>query len=139
MNYKVVYFTRTGNSKRIAEKIANKLSCETVQVTDNMNWKGPIGYIKAGYYSSKNKDVTISINSNLDGADEFVVVTPLWAGGIPPAIKVFLKTIEINKVHLVVNSLGSILGDRADFKSVSDVVKSKNNEDIIIDELIDSL
>ncbi|MFA9422107.1 MAG: flavodoxin family protein [Sedimentibacter sp.] len=139
MNYKVVYFTRTENSKRIAEKIANKLSCEIIQVTDDMNWNGPAGYIKAGYYSVQNKSVTISINGNLEGADEFIVVAPLWAGGIPPAIKVLLNTIEMTKVHLVVTSMGSLLKDRTGYKSVSDVVKSKNNEDTIIDELINSL
>jgi len=59
MNYKVVYFTRTGNSKRVAEKIANKLSCETIQITDNINWKGILGFLKGGYYSSKNRNVGV--------------------------------------------------------------------------------
>ena len=48
MKYSVAYFSRTGNSGRIAQKIAQKLSTDAIEVTDNMNWKGPIGYIRAG-------------------------------------------------------------------------------------------
>lgn len=139
MNYKVVYFTRTGNSKRVAEKIASKLSCEALQITDNMNWKGGFGYLKGGYYASLNRDVDINIPENLDSADELIVVTPIWAGGIAPDIKAFLKNTTLNKVHLVVTSLGSILKDRAGFKSVCDIVKNKNDEDVIILNFVSNL
>ncbi len=47
--YGVIYFTRTNNSKRVAEKIADRLSCEVVQITDNINWQGLFGYIKADF------------------------------------------------------------------------------------------
>jgi len=139
MNYKVVYFTRTGNSKRVAEKIANKLSCETIQITDNINWKGILGFLKGGYYSSKNRNVEIKIKGNLEGADELIVVTPLWAGEIAPAIKAFIKTTSSGKIHLVVTSNGSTIKNRSGFKSVSDIVKSKNQEDDVIHDLVNSL
>jgi hypothetical protein len=139
VNYKVVYFTRTGTSKSVAEKIANKLSCEAIQITDNMNWKGIIGFIKGGYYASQNKDVDIKINENLDGADEIIVVTPLWAGVVAPAIKTFLKTTSLDKIHLVVTSNGSNIKNPSGFKSVSDIVKSKKNEDVIINNLVTRL
>lgn len=139
MNYKVVYFTRTGTNKRVAESISNKLSCESIQITDNMNWKGFLGFLKGGYYASKNKDVDIKINGNLDGADEIIVVTPLWAGGVAPAIKAFLKTTSLNKIHLVVTSKGSNIKDPSGFKTVSEIVKSNKNEDVIINKLVNSL
>lgn len=139
MNYKVVYFTRTGISKRIAEKIATKLSCEAIQVTDNMDWGGKLGFIKGGYYASKGKDVDIKIDKEIDDYDELVVVSPLWAGTVAPAIKVFLKSVPSNKVNLVITSTGSVIKEHSDYKSVSDIVKSKNNEDEIIDNLVNSL
>jgi len=80
VNYKVVYFTRTGVSKRVAEKIANKLSCELVQITDNMNWKGIFGFIRAGRYAMKEKAVKIEIHGSFGSSEGLIVVTPLWAG-----------------------------------------------------------
>ena len=139
MNYKVVYFTRTGTSKIVAEKIANKLSCEVIQITDNMNWKGMVGFIKGGYYATKNKAVDIKIRGNLADADELIVVSPLWAGGVVPAIKTFFKTTTLSRIHLVVTSGGSTIKDSLGFKSVSNIVKSKKNEDDIINDLVSSL
>lgn len=139
MNYKVVYFTRSGNSKRIAEKIAGKLSCDIIQITDNMNWIGVFGFLKGGYYSSKNKDVEIKTSKNIEAYDELVVVSPLWAGGVVPAVKVFLKTVPQDKVNLVITSSGSNIKNRSGYKSVSDIVKSRNNEDVIISNLLSSL
>ena len=139
MKYKVVYFTRTGTSKRVAEKIANKLSCEVIQITDNMKWKGIFGFIKGGYYASKDKAVNIKINGNLADADELIVVSPLWAGGVAPAIKTFFKTTTLDRIHLVVTSANSTIKNPTGFKVVNYIMKSKKNEDDIISDLVSRL
>lgn len=139
MNYKVIYFTRTGNSRRVAEKIADKLSLEAMEITDNMSWQGISGFIRGGYYASKNKDVKIKIPENLDGSEELIVVTPLWAGKVAPAISTFLKTKALEKIHLVVTSGGSKLKDRSGYKSVWDIVKNNNNEDAVISDFVNAL
>jgi len=139
MNYKVVYFTRTGTSKRVAEKIAAKFSLNAIQITDNVNWKGIFGFLKAGYYASTNKKVDIKIHDNIDDADEIIVVTPLWAGRITPAINTFLKTKNLEKIHLIVTSDGSKIKNRSGFKSVSDIVKNESNEEVIINNFANSL
>jgi len=139
LNYKVVYFSRSNTSKRIAEGISKKLNCSIVQVTDDKNWDGLFGFIKAGFYSSTNKKVEIKINGTLDNVDEYVVVTPLWAGGIAPATKVFLETVPNEKVHLVVSSLGNHVKDRSGYKSVSDITRSERNEELVINDLVKKL
>lgn len=139
MKYKVVYFTRTNNSRRVAEKIAEKLSCEIIEVTDGINWKGPWGYIKGGFYSSANRDVSIKLSKELGDYDELIVVSPLWAGKIPPATRILLNGLVNNKVHLVITSLGSGLKNRQGYKSVSDITRNDKNEEDVIRSLIDKL
>ena len=97
MKYVVVYFTRTNTCKRVAKKISDRLPCEVIQITDNMNWKGIFGFIKAGYYSSTNKKVDIKILGNLDTVNEYIVVAPLWAGGLAPATRTLLKLCQLKK------------------------------------------
>jgi len=104
-----------------------------------MNWKGIFGFIKAGYYSSTNKKVDIKILGNLDAVNEYIVVAPLWAGGLAPAIRTLLKTLPIEKVHLVVTSFGNHVKNRLGYKSVTDITKNKRNEDQVIDSLVNSL
>ena len=136
MDYCVVYFTRTYVSKRVAQKIAEKLSCPMVQITDHKNWSGLFGYIKAGFYSTINKEVKIELLGDPGQPDAYIVVTPFWAGGIAPAGKAFLKTVSPDKVHLVVTSLGSQVEEREGFLSVSDVIDQQHNEDQVISDLL---
>ncbi len=97
MVYKVAYFTRTNTSKRVAEKIATALSCPCIQITDDKNWKGLFGYIKAGFYSSVHKSVAIEVHGTVEDADETIFVAPLWAGGLAPAAIAFLESIPREK------------------------------------------
>ncbi len=137
--YGVIYFTRTNNSKRVAEKIADRLSCEVVQITDNINWQGLFGYIKAGFYSMTNRHVDIEFLGKLESVEEFIIVGLLWAGGLAPALKTALSQFPRNKVHLVVTSLGSHVEDRAGYLSVHDITDNTGNEDLVIEELVTSL
>ncbi|MGB3366848.1 MAG: hypothetical protein WBA54_05135 [Acidaminobacteraceae bacterium] len=136
MNIKVVYFTRTGTSRRIAEKIASELSCDVVEIRDDMKWKGIFGFIKGGYYASKDKPVKIKLSKEIGDYDELVVVSPLWAGGSAPAIRTFLKNISLEKVNLVITSNGSSVKDRSGYKCVNDIIKSKSNEETVIGDLV---
>ncbi len=136
MNYKVIYFTRTGNSERIANKIAEKLGCEIIQITDNKSWKGPIGFIKGGFYVTAKRNVEITIDNTVEKDDELVVISPLWANGVTPAIKRFLESVPHENVHLVISSDGSTLKDRLGYMSVTDIVKNQNNEDEAIEALV---
>lgn len=139
MSIKVVYFTRTGSSERVAEKIAKELSTNTIKITDDLNWKGPLGYMKAGYYSMKNKNVEIKIHGNIDAKDEIVFVSPLWAGGLSPAAKAFLKKFPSEKVHLVVTSKGSQMKETSGFKSIIGIVERNKNEDELVKNLVNNL
>jgi len=137
--YSVIYYTRTNNSKRVAEKISNKISCELIQITDNINWKGIVGYLKAGYYSMRNKHVDIQYLDKLDAVEEYIIVGPLWAGGLAPALKTLLNQFPRNKVHLVVTSIGIQVEDRSGYLTVHDITKNTGNEDSVIEGLVNSL
>jgi hypothetical protein len=139
VKYGVIYYTRTNNSKRVAEKISNKLSCDLIQVTDNINWKGLVGYIKAGFYSMTHKHVDIQLTGDLDGMEEYIVVGPLWAGGLAPAFITLLNQLPRDKVHLVVTSIGSHVEDRSGYLSVHDITSNTDNEDVVIKDLVKGL
>lgn len=139
MEYKVVYFTRTGASRRVAEKIAQKLSCEIIEITDNKSWKGIFGFIKAGYYATYKKDVEIKTSKEIGSFDEIIAVSPLWAGTIAPAIRVFLKQIPFEKINLVVTSDGSSIKKLFGYKTETDIIKNLNNEDSVIVDFTNNL
>ncbi len=59
-----------------------------------------------------------------------------WCG---PAARAFLKTIPLDKVHLVVTSNGSHLKNRSGYQSISDIAKNNKDEDLVIGVLVGSL
>jgi menaquinone-dependent protoporphyrinogen IX oxidase len=139
MNYKVVYFSRTGTSEKVAKKIGEKLNSEVIEITDDMNWKGPLGFVKGGMYATQNKPVIITVHGNLDNADELIVVSPVWAGHVAPAITAFQKTKNLKMIHLVTTSKGSTIDTMLDYQSAHAIIEKEKNEEVIIAELIRSL
>lgn len=135
----VIYYTRTNNSKRVAEKIANRLPSELIQIEDDINWKGLIGYLKAGFYSMTKRHVAIRLSGDLDSIETYIVVGPLWAGGLAPSLLTLLDQLPRDKVHLVVTSIGSHVEDRSGYLSVHDITSNTGNEDSVIEALVTSL
>ncbi|WP_319379435.1 hypothetical protein [uncultured Methanocorpusculum sp.] len=139
MTYAVIYFSRTGTSRRIAEKIAKELSVEPVEVTDNMDWDGTLGYMRAARYAVKNKEVAIQTRGKIGEVDEYIVVTPMWCGKITPAIRILLQELPKEKVHLIVSSGGMNYKERDGYLSVLDIMKKDKNEDQQINAFVNSL
>ncbi|MGL4336274.1 MAG: hypothetical protein ACRCST_05215 [Turicibacter sp.] len=105
-----------------------KLSCE-----------GILGYIRAAIYSFKHTITPIKLNGNIENTDEFIVVTPLWAGGIASKIRSFLKTVSNDKVHFVVTSKSSQLQDDLGYKSLTHNIRSQKNEGEVINSFINQV
>lgn len=129
----VLYFSRTGNSKRVAEKIAKELQTQAYPIEDHQNWGGFIGYIRGGYYASRNKPVSITITADYKQADHLVVVSPLWAGGPAPAVRSLIKEIPPAKMTLVLTCAGSDVEGAID-KYESQVGKFKGRFGIAVNQ-----
>lgn len=147
MKCTVLYFSRTGVGKRIAGKLASQLGANVIEIQDDKNWNGVLGYIKAGFYASTNKSVNISINGDYKDADHYVVISPIWAGGPACAVREFLKRVDSSKVSLVLNCLGSDPNAAFDkFEKLTSrsykrygIVKRLQNEDSVINEIVKQL
>ena len=87
----VVYFSRSGNTKQVAEKLAEKLEADTEAITEPGSRKGPMGWLKSGTESARGIVPEISpINSNLSEYDLVVVGTPIWAGSVASPVRGFM-------------------------------------------------
>jgi hypothetical protein len=125
--------------KELLKKLGIHLNIVPISISDNKWWKGIIGYIRAGFYSTIDKKVNITLSQPLTDYDEIIVVSPLWAGGTAPATRAFFKMYPPKITHLVVTSIGSTIKQRSGYKSVTDIVQREKNEDEIIEKLISKL
>ena len=86
----VVYYSRTGNTKFVAEKIANQLNADISEIIDRKNRKGRLVFLTGGFAALREKLTKIETSKSIDDYDLIIVGSPVWAGKITPAIRTFL-------------------------------------------------
>lgn len=107
MSTSIIYFSRTGKTKALSNQLANQLKGSVYELQDNKNWKGLLGFIKAGFYASSNKSVDITYDSSCLNSDQLIILSPVWAGGLTPAAKTFIQEVQHDHMTLVLRSAGS--------------------------------
>ena len=87
----VVYYSRTGNTKRIGDELAAAIGADVEELTDGKNRRGPIGFIMSGREAQKKQMVTLEpLRHNPAEYDMVVVGSPIWANGICTPVLTFL-------------------------------------------------
>lgn len=99
MNIIVLYYSRTGTTKEVAEYLSKQLNCKTLEIVDLKPRKGPLAYIFGGYEGMKRKLTNIAkINENVLEYDLVIIGTPVWGSNMTPAIRTFLTQNPLQKV-----------------------------------------
>ncbi|MEJ2279569.1 MAG: NAD(P)H-dependent oxidoreductase, partial [Candidatus Lokiarchaeota archaeon] len=95
MSILLIYYTRTGNTKFIAEKISEKLNCEAEQIIDLKKRSGLIGWLKSGYEASLEKLTNIKEPEKDPGNFDLIIMgTPVWNKRISSAIRTYISEMK---------------------------------------------
>lgn len=88
----VVYYSRSGTTKKVADSISTMLKCDIEEIIDEKNRKGIIGFIKSGRDAMK-KSLTTIKPMKLDPAnyDLVIIGTPIWASTFVPAVRAYIE------------------------------------------------
>ncbi len=90
-----IYYSRTGNTERIAKYIKDKTNCELLNITDGIDRSGSRGYLKSGYESLKEilpKLKSFGMQKKMEDYRNVIVCSPIWAFDVCPVIKSFLNS-----------------------------------------------
>ena len=87
----VVYYSRSGNTAKIAQRVANALECGIEEIIDTKNRSGVLSYIRSGR-DAGSKSLTVLKEPINDPADYDLVVigTPLWAGHVSTPVRTYI-------------------------------------------------
>ncbi len=94
----VAYYSRTGSNKIVAEAIARNLQANIDEIISLKSYSGIIGWIKAGYHGSKEKQVMINTQENPERYDLVIVGGPNWAGKIANPLLSYLSKNKFKKI-----------------------------------------
>ncbi len=105
----VVYYTRTGNSKFVAETIAAELGADIEEVIDMKNRQGRLAFLSAGRDAMQGKETQIAPTKRTPTEYDLVIIgQPVWAGNPTPAIRTYLNKNDLSgkKIGLFFSDVG---------------------------------
>ena len=89
-----IYYSRTGNTKRVMETIAKEMDAELLALTDGVERSGLRGWLRSGMDAMR-KDcpdvLPFETERKLENYRLVIVGTPVWAGRCSSVIRSFLK------------------------------------------------
>jgi menaquinone-dependent protoporphyrinogen IX oxidase len=87
----VVYYSRTGNTRKAAQDIAAKLGADMDEIVDLKNRSGAFGWLGAG------RDATLGIHTKIaamkkdpSAYDIVIIGTPVWSWNISVPVRAYL-------------------------------------------------
>ncbi len=92
MKVLVVYYSRTGTTRKLAQKLSVQLNADIEEVVDKKNRSGLIGWLYGGRDGMKRIPTEIDpIKNNPSDYDVVLIGGPLWGfKGIAPASRTYL-------------------------------------------------
>ena len=93
----VVYYSRTGNAKFVAETIAAELGSDVEEIVDMKSREGKIGWISAGRDATGSKETKIAPTKKVPSDYDLLIIgTPVWAWSPTPAIRTYIKNNDLS-------------------------------------------
>lgn len=99
MSKLIVYFSYTGNTRMIANKIKEKLNCDILEIKTVIPYSNDYQSVvddEQNQESSNHLPEIQSINVDLSKYDEIILGTPVWWYRPVPAIRTFLTQNDLS-------------------------------------------
>ena len=145
MNKKlVVFFSYTGNTKKIAYEIKDKLNCDILEIKTvvpySTNYQTVVDDEQNSEASNHLPEIQ-NININVDDYDTIILGTPVWWYRPTPAIRTFLTTYDLtNKTIIPFATNAGWLGRTfKEIKSLCPNSTIKNEKNIVFESYSDKL
>ncbi|SDL07623.1 flavodoxin family protein [Halarsenatibacter silvermanii] len=87
----IVYYSRTGTTREIADRLSVHLNADLLELEDSRDRSGIFGLIRSGFDAlTSNVTVIDDFDHQIDEYDAIIIGTPVWAGKMTPAVRTFL-------------------------------------------------
>lgn len=87
----VVYYSRSGHTRTVAEALARALGADVEELRDPTERRGVLGYLRSGLEAGLGLLAPIRAPEHDPSRYDLVVVGgPVWSGGVPSPIRTYL-------------------------------------------------
>lgn len=109
----IAYYSRSGVTRKVAEQLAAILDADLEEIREGKDRSGVLGLLSAAWDSALKREADLTSEHNVEGRKTIVIGTPIWAFKPPPAVRSYLKKVNLagKKVCAICTFYG-IGGDR---------------------------
>jgi flavodoxin len=92
MNALVIYYSRTGNTQVLAQRIGGALDARLEEITDRAHRRGILGYLRSGREAWFGQRAELMpCEFDLSAFDLVVIGTPVWNASLSSPVRTFLE------------------------------------------------
>ena len=122
----VIFYSRTGNTKTVAEVIAETLNLHLQEIKDLKDRSGFFGFIGGMIDVRKNPKTTISPETfNLEEYNVLFIGSPIWGMKFAPAITTFLERTDFSGQKVILFTTTSSRMKQTAFDEYSELIQMK--------------
>lgn len=127
----VVYYSREGHTKLVAEQLVKKFNADLEQLIDKKKRTGPIGFSGAGKDAvAGNLTKLEPLKRNPQEYDIILIGTPSWFGNVTPAVRTFIKENNLSGKKVGVFGTTHLTGVENALKQAAELISKENAEKI---------
>jgi len=123
MKILVVYYSRTGVTKKIADYVAKKISAEIEEIKDTISRAGALGYMMAGRDATLRRLTKLETPKlNPSDFDLVIIGTPIWSWNMSTPVRTYLEEYknQFKQAAFFCTMGGS--GDERAFKEMGEII-----------------
>lgn len=111
----VVYYSRTGCTRKVANELSKELGCDIEEIADNEDRSGPMGFLKSGRQAKSKEIIEIQpVRKDPSQYDMVIIGTPVWAMFMSSPVRAYIHENKdrLKKVAFFI-TLGNIGAEQA--------------------------
>ena len=125
----VVYYSRDGHTKMVAEKLAQRFGADIERLIDKRKRTGPIGFPRAGKDAvAGNLTELEPLTYNPQRYDIILVGTPGWWSNVTPAVRTFVTENDVSEKRIGIFGTVHLTGIENALAQVAQLVSQENSE-----------
>lgn len=144
----VVYYSRDGHTKSVAESLAKRFNADIERLIDKKKRTGPIGFPRAGKDAiAGNLTELEALKFDPQDYQTILIGTPGWWGNVTPAVRTFVTENDLSNKAIGIFGTVHLTGIENALKQVAEIISPERPEEFptlplrhrdLKDEVLDS-
>ena len=118
----IVYYSRTGKTRMVAEKLAGLLDADTAEIREAKDRSGVLGFVGAGKDTMLKRAVELVAAPDPGGHRVVVLGMPVWAYQPPAPVRTYIGQVDLSGKALAAFCTSDASSGKGTFKALDELL-----------------